>query len=405
MSGRRRWPAALALAVSGTLVISAPLLAQASNLPALLPSLAQPPYQATQLPQPTTRNGQEIFRQFREGLAQPQCDSSATSERWKQHFRHAASRMSEHDDNLLPLFGYVVDQLRAEGLPTEFALIPFVESGYRPDARSNAGPAGLWQFIANTARNHKVPMSQGVDGRYSASESTTAAVRYLKTLYGMFGGRWELAVMGYNAGEYRILQALRRQGLNAGNASPEQLSGLSPVTYSYVEKLHALSCVLEEAADNGNLMARLDREVPYLAPYQLPAGTSLQRWADARDLDADKLARLNPLLDKRTPSRTVGVLAPRHAALPELPPASGSTQAVATTSSSIQAGTSTSASSATSVRADIGKTSRHTVRAGESLWAIARRHGIPLARLLASNGLSNNAILKPGMELQIETAQ
>ena len=259
--------------------------------------------------------------------------------------------------------------------------------GGTPDARASAGN------------------SQGVDGRYSASESTTAAVRYLKTLYGMFGGRWELAVMGYNAGEYRILQALRRQGLNAGNASPEQLSGLSPVTYSYVEKLHALSCVLEEAADNGNLMARLDREVPYLAPYQLPAGTSLQRWADARDLDADKLARLNPLMDKRTPGRTVGVLAPRHAALPELPPASGSTQAVATTSSSIQTGTSTSASSATSARADNGKTSRHTVRAGESLWAIARRHGIPLARLLASNGLSNNAILKPGMELQIETAQ
>ena len=405
MSGWRRWPATLALAVSGTLAISAPLQAQASNLPALLPSLAQQPYQATQLPEPSTRNGQEIFRQFREGLAQPQCDSSATSERWKQHFRHAASRMGEHDDNLLPLFGYVVDQLRAEGLPTEFALIPFVESGYRPDARSNAGPAGLWQFIANTARNHKVPMNQGMDGRYSASESTTAAVRYLKTLYGMFGGRWELAVMGYNAGEYRILQALRRQGLNASNASPEQLSGLSPVTYSYVEKLHALTCVLEDAADNGNLMARLDREVPYLAPYQLPAGTSLQRWADARDLDPDKLARLNPLLDKRAPARALGVLAPRHAVLPEIPaPSSSSAQAVAAVTPSAQAGNST-ASSPVAARTDNGKTGRHTVRAGESLWAIARRHGIPLARLLASNGLSNSAILKPGMELRIESTQ
>ncbi|MGN0863025.1 MAG: LysM peptidoglycan-binding domain-containing protein, partial [Stenotrophomonas koreensis] len=44
-------------------------------------------------------------------------------------------------------------------------------------------------------------------------------------------------------------------------------------------------------------------------------------------------------------------------------------------------------------------------RAGESLWAIARRHGIPLARLLSSNGLSNSAILKPGMELRIESTQ
>ena len=390
-------PAALLMGLAGALAM--PSAVQATSLPALLPGLAQPPYPADALPQPSTRNGQEIFHQFREGLAQPQCDAGATSERWQRQFRHAASRMGEHDDNLLPLFGYVVDQLRAEGLPTEFALIPFVESGYRPDARSNAGPAGLWQFISNTARNHKVPMGQGMDGRYSASESTTAAIRYLKTLHGMFGGRWELAVMGYNAGEYRILQAMRRAGVNAGNATPDQLAGLSPITYSYVEKLHALTCVLEDAADNGSLMARLDREVPHLAAYQLPAGNSLRQWADARDLDPDKMARLNPLASNRSTARNLGVLAPRHTAI------TGS-DAVAATSlaSSDGPARSPAVATATTVAADTGKAARrHTVRAGESLWVIARRHGIPLARLLASNGLNSNAVLKPGMELHIDT--
>ena len=395
MRGWHLLPAALLMGMAGTLGV--PSAAHASNLPALLPSLAQPPYAADSLPPPATRNGQEIFAQFREGLAQPQCDSSATSERWKRQFRHAASRMGEHDDNLLPLFGYVVDQLRAEGLPTEFALIPFVESGYRPDARSNAGPAGLWQFIANTARNHKVPMGQGIDGRYSASESTTAAIRYLKTLHGMFGGRWELAVMGYNAGEYRILQAMRRAGVNAGNATPDQLAGLSPITYSYVEKLHALTCVLEDAADNGSLMAHLDREVPYLAAYQLPAGSSLQQWADARDLDPAKLARLNPLASSRSPSRSLGVLAPRHRTIAEPTALTVAGNSVAAASSPARQ------QAAASTAADTGKARRHTVRAGESLWAIARRHGIPLARLLASNGLSSSSVLKPGMELHIDS--
>jgi len=402
MSGWQRVPAGLLLGMAATVGISLPAASQASTLPALLPSLAQPPYTAADLPPPATRNGQEIFRQFREGLAQPGCDASATSERWKRQFRHAASRMGEHDDNLLPLFGYVVDELRAQGLPTEFALIPFVESGYRPNARSSAGPAGLWQFIANTARNHKVPMSRGVDGRYSASESTTAAVRYLKTLYGMFGGRWELAVMGYNAGEYRILQAMRRAGVNAGNATPSQLAGLSPITYSYVEKLHALTCVLEDAADNGNLMAHLDREVPYLAAYQLPAGTSLQQWASERDLDAAKMARLNPLADDRAAARTLGVLAPRHrdiasnsATLASHAPAPASSPATPVTAA---------ASAAASTSGNVASAAaRHTVRTGDSLWAIARRHGIPLARLLSTNGLNPQSVLKPGMQLRIDS--
>ncbi len=401
MKATRILPAAL-LGLAGLVSAGSVTPAAASTLPALFPAVSHDPYAADALPPAAVQNGQEIFARFREGLANPQCDAAATSPRWQRHFRHAATRMSDPDDNLLPLFGYVVDQLRAEGLPTEFALIPFVESGYRPDARSKAGPLGLWQFIASTARNHKIPMGGGLDGRLSASESTTAAVRYLKTLYGMFGGRWELAVMGYNAGEYRILQAMRRAGLNAGNATPEQLSGLSPITYAYVEKLHALTCVLEEAADKGNLMAGLDRNVPVLQPYQLPQGTALAQWGNERDLDSAKLARLNPLAGQRAVSRGLGVLAPRH--LPGPAPqasvvqvASHSPQQDATSS---PAGTASAAASAPAAASS--SPSRHRVRPGESLWAIARRHGIPLARLLASNDLDSQAVLRPGMELVLE---
>ena len=52
-------------------------------------------------------------------------------------------------------------------------------------------------------------------------------MRYLKTLHGMFGGDWRLATMAYNAGEYRVLQSLRKAGMNAQNAKPSALPGLS----------------------------------------------------------------------------------------------------------------------------------------------------------------------------------
>lgn len=400
---------------SAPLLLGASVLlpsAQASTLPPLLPVAAQAPFQAQDLPSPTTRNGQEIFQRFRAGLANAQCDSEASSERWKQQFRHAGQRLADPDDPLLPLFGYVVDELYKAGLPTEFALIPFVESGYRPGATSKAGPAGLWQFITSTARHHKVPMSGGVDGRLSATESTAAAVQYLKTLHGIFDGRWELTVMGYNAGEYRILQALRRSGLNASNAPSQSLAGLSPVTYRYVEKLHALSCVMEEAADNGSLLALLDREVPILTEVILPAGTNLAQLPAGQPLAMQTINQLNPLLARGKASRALGALVPastgmdlasaadslRTTAITRQEPADrpiATPQTATTETPAVAASASTTARTVASPR-------RHTVRTGESLWAIARRHGLAVNTLLALNKLEASSVLRPGTELLLD---
>lgn len=206
-------------------------------------------------------DGHDILRRFHDGLAQPGCEADRGQDRWRQHFSHAPELLAEEGGEVLGLFGHVVDALRAAHLPTEFALIPFVESGYRPGARSAGGPAGLWQFIALTARNHKIPIRPGYDGRLSAVDSTRAAVRYLKTLYGMFGGDWRLAAMAFNAGEHRILRAMRQTGVSAADARPAELPGLPPVTQAYVEKLHALACVIDGAADDEDWRRALERAV------------------------------------------------------------------------------------------------------------------------------------------------
>ena len=86
---------------------------------------------------PSAATGLAIYESFREGLAEPGCGD--TLPRWNKHFAHAPRRLGDADADTLPLFGYVVDALREAGLPTEFALIPFIESGYAPGARSKAG--------------------------------------------------------------------------------------------------------------------------------------------------------------------------------------------------------------------------------------------------------------------------
>src|SRR5690606_38211302 len=231
---------------------------------------AMPP-DATPALVPTTRSGREIYRRFREGLADPVCEPGSSSPRWRKHFAAAPVRLADADDDVLALFGYVVDAQREPSLPTEYALIPFVESGYKPAARSRQGPAGMRQMIRLTARAHHVPMHRGYDGRLSPVESTRAAVRYLKTLHGMFAGDWRLAVMAYNAGEYRVFGALRRAGQVARDADPEKLTSLSGITRAYVRKLHALSCLFDRADDGGDWLQSLDRQVPLLEPVELPA--------------------------------------------------------------------------------------------------------------------------------------
>ncbi|MGN6222099.1 transglycosylase SLT domain-containing protein [Pseudoxanthomonas sp.] len=376
---------------------------------------AQPPIELVTVPPSEHESGLEIYQRFRAGLAEPQCDAAATGPRWKKQFAHAPGQLVKSDD-LLPLFGYVVDALREAHLPTEFALIPFVESGYKPGARNASGPAGLWQFIGVTARNHGVPVREGYDGRLSPVDSTQAAVRYLKTLHGMFGGDWRLAVMAYNAGEYRVLQSMRRAGMNAQNARPAELPGLSSITYAYVEKLHALACIFEQADDRGDWLKRLDRPVPRLTVHALPRdAASLERWATANGHDSMLLKRLNPALGQGIPrlDKPVRILAPKPMdalATPAMSlqvvsaavPADDGAQGAADSGIGATAATTPPPRPDSASKTVAAARRSHTVRSGESAWTIARRYGVKPQQLLSRNGLKPDAVLRPGMVLAVD---
>ncbi|GAB3365084.1 lytic transglycosylase domain-containing protein [Lysobacter rhizosphaerae] len=374
-----------------------------------------------------TRNGREIYQRFREGLADPECKDEASA-RWQAHFARAPGQLAAGNDDVLPLFGYVVDSVRASHLPTEFALIPFVESGYKPGARSPQGPAGLWQMIAVTARDHKVSIRAGYDGRLSPVDSTTAAVRYLKTLYGMFAGDWRLAVMAYNAGEYRVMGALKRGGQVARNATPETLPGLSPITHAYVRKLHALSCLLEQADDREEWLQALDRPVPRLQSVTVAEGvTDIAGWARRSGQDAAQLQRLNPAFTGGRITRANGK--PAHllavaAAGPESS-ASGALDVTASTPMAMAASEPPAPGTAladvavpiaaadsppsqampTDTPAPPGPQStarRHTVLRGENASKIAARYGLRTGVLLERNGLDASSVLRPGTVLLID---
>ena len=380
----------------------------------------------------TVRSGREIYQRFHDGLADPRCDD-AGNPRWRDHFAAAPKRLSGADDQTLALFGYVVDAVRAASLPTEYALIPFVESGYRPGARSRGGPAGLWQMITVTARDHDVTLRPGYDGRLSPVESTAAAVRYLKTLHGMFAGDWRLAVMAYNTGEYRVLDALHRSGQQAAHADPAKLRGLPQITRDYVRKLHALSCLLDQADDGPDWMQALDHPVPLLQARAVPAGArTLENWAKRNGRDPALLRQLNPAfaggripasaesLPALVPATPFALVAKvEQSAAPGV--AERSALSPVTTAQTHAPGVAMLADAAPPADSDPDSTrsparatsdvagpkpapATHTVARGESAWSIARRYGLRVEDLLARNHLLPRSVLRPGTVLQIALA-
>ncbi len=366
--------------------------------PAPAPVVAPPPPPPEEPPPPPPPPPTlgAVLDRFRGGLASPACVVGPANRAWRQRYAGWPPRFAERIDAILPLFDYVLREVHARGLPSEYALVPIVEGWYQPAIAGRGGPMGMWQMIAPTARAHGITIVPGYDGRLSPVDATEGALEHLEAMQARFGD-WRAAAMAYNAGEYRLARVFPEDGLPVASGERRLPRGLAHGTYEYISKMRALACLLAEPGRAGIPFDRERRFEPLQVLALPPGAGSLADVASAIGVPAETLRALNPAFR----NGQVVAAAPRGLLVPE-----GALARIDDATALFGApGGARDASAARAEAAAVDGAdaagARHVVRPGESLWTIARRHRIPLASLLAWNGLGARAVIRPGQVLKL----
>ena len=108
-----------------------------------------------------------------------------------------------------PSIKFYINILNQENVPIDLAVIPLMESGNNPQARSPKNALGLWQFIPATAKEWGLLNNVNNDERKNVIKSTKTAIRYLKYLHNQLND-WNLALAAYNWGIGNVKKSLKK---------------------------------------------------------------------------------------------------------------------------------------------------------------------------------------------------
>ncbi|MEP6722528.1 MAG: transglycosylase SLT domain-containing protein [Variovorax sp.] len=236
----------------------------------------------------------DMWDRIRRGFKMPNLEGDLVRDReqWYASRPDYIQRMTERSNKYI---FHIVEELERRNMPTELALLPYIESAFNPQAVSSARAAGMWQFMPATGTDYDLKQNIFRDDRRDVLQSTRAALDYLQKLYNMFGD-WQLALAAYNWGEGSVSRAIAKN----------QRAGL-PTTYSdlvmpaetrlYVPKLQAVkNIVANPQAFNAELP--LIPNHPYFQTVTLTRDLDVALAAKLADVRIEDFRALNPAAHK-----------------------------------------------------------------------------------------------------------
>jgi membrane-bound lytic murein transglycosylase D len=236
----------------------------------------------------------DMWDRIRRGFKMPDLDTDLVrdQEQWYSSRPDYVSRMTERSNRYI---FHIVEELERRNMPTELALLPFIESAFNPQAVSSARAAGMWQFMPATGTDYDLKQNIFRDDRRDVLASTRAALDYLQRLYNMFGD-WHLALAAYNWGEGSVGRAIAK---NQKLGLPTGYNDLSmpAETRNYVPKLQAVKNIVADP-----LRFQVDLPVianhPYFQSVTLARDLDVALAAKLADIRLDDFRALNPAAHK-----------------------------------------------------------------------------------------------------------
>jgi membrane-bound lytic murein transglycosylase D len=186
---------------------------------------------------------------------------------------------------------YIIEEVEARDMPSELALLPFVESAFNPKAVSPVKAAGMWQFMPATGKYFKLDQNIFRDERGDIVKSTRAALDYLQKLYDMFGD-WHLALAAYNWGEGSVGRAVAKN--KSANLGTDYFSLSMPnETRNYVPKLLAYKRIIDEPAKYGFKLPKVANH-PYFVSIPVTQDIDVDKVIQLSEITREQFLALNP---------------------------------------------------------------------------------------------------------------
>jgi membrane-bound lytic murein transglycosylase D len=276
--------------------ISAPLVVQANDITIYSYTPIQPFDPNDPLMQIIAFGEVDVWDRIRKGFAIPDLDNPLvmTQTTWyssrPDYIQRTTTRASRY------LF-HVVQELEKRNMPTELALLPFIESAFNPQAFSSAKASGLWQFIPSTGLDFNLKQNMFKDERRNVLASTDAALTYLQKLYGMFGD-WQLALAAYNWGEGSVQRAIKKARAAGKPTDFNGLTAFMPAeTRNYVPKLQAVKNIIASPGHYGIALPKIENQ-PYFVTIAKTRDIDISVAAKLAELPMDEFKALNPQFNR-----------------------------------------------------------------------------------------------------------
>lgn len=237
----------------------------------------------------------DVWERIRNGFALPERQHKRIDQQLAWFAKH-----QEYLDRVAaratPYMFYIVEELEKNNIPLEIALLPIVESAFKPFAYSHGRASGIWQFIPSTGRRFGLKQNWWYDGRRDVYAATKSAIKLLTVLHKEFKGDWLHALAAYNSGSGNVRKAIRRNK-RRGKSTDFYALKLPPETKNYVPKLQALARLVADPARYNIKLTAIPNQT-YFEKVNVGSQIDLALAADLAELPLDDLYNLNPAYNR-----------------------------------------------------------------------------------------------------------